>query len=123
AADDLYAWLSELPSWVGTLNTWLFLASTVGAAGVVILALLVTRNRRLTFILVAVGVVTAVAAVPLAAAIDVDAVREAAGGDGASLSPTAVVWLAVTTAILLSVAPYLVRPARRCVRATELLAV
>src|SRR5205085_95046 len=31
--------------------------------------------------------------------------------------------LAVTTAILLSVAPYLVRPARRCVRATELLAV
>ena len=47
--------------------------------------------------------------------IDVDAVRQAAGSNTGSLSAGSIVWLAVTTAVLLTAAPYLVRPARRIV--------
>ena len=49
--------------------------------------------------------------------IDLDALLRAAGVDTSSLSAESVVWLAVATAVLLTVAPYLVRPARRFVHA------
>lgn len=121
--DDLYGWLSELPSWLGTFGAWLFLACTIGAVAVVVLALLLTRNLRLVLVLVAVGVFTSLLAYALAGLVDVKAILRAAGADTSSLSADAVVWLAVTTAVLLSAAPYLVRPARRTVHAIQLLAV
>ncbi len=60
----------------------------------------------------AVGAATASVAVALAAAFDLEAVREAAGSEAGSLSAGTVVWLAVATAVLLTAAPYLVRPVR-----------
>ena len=122
-ADNAYKFLSELPGWLGTAGTWLFLACTVGAVVVVVAALLLTRNFRLALTLVAVGAATGLVAVALAAAFDLDAVREAAGSEAGSLSAGTVVWLAVATAVLLTAAPYLVRPVRHTVRAVQVLAV
>ena len=57
-ADNAYKFLSELPGWLGTAGTWLFLACTVGAVVVVVAALLLTRNFRLALTLMAVGAAT-----------------------------------------------------------------
>ena len=122
-ADDAYRWVSDLPSWIGTIGTWLFVSCTVGAVVVVLAALLFTRNFRLAFTLVVVGLLTALLSYALASLVDVGDVVEAAGDDVGSLSANSVAWLAVTTAVLLSAAPYLVRPARRTVQAIQLLAV
>ena len=120
--DGFYEWLSELPSWLDALGTGLFLSCTVGAVTVVVLALLLSRNLRLVLTLVVVGVLTALLAGPMSNLIDLDALLRAAGVDTSSLSAESVVWLAVATAVLLTVAPYLVRPARRFVHAVQLLA-
>jgi uncharacterized membrane protein YbhN (UPF0104 family)/tRNA A-37 threonylcarbamoyl transferase component Bud32 len=121
--DNTYQFLSELPGWLGTAGTWLFVGCTVGAVAVVVAALLLTRNFRLALTLVAVGVATGAAAVALAGVLDVEAFREAAGIEAGSLSAGSVVWLAVATAVLLTAAPYLVRPARHIVRSVQVLAV
>ena len=120
--DGFYEWLSELPRWFDAVGTGLFLSCTVGAVTVVVLALLLSRNLRLALTLVVVGVLTALLAGPLSGLIDLDALLRAAGVDTSSLSAESVVWLAVATAVLLTVAPYLVRPARRYVHAVQLLA-
>ena len=120
--DGFYEWLSDLPRWSDALGTGLFLSCTVGAVTVVVLALLLSRNLRLVLTLVVVGVVTALLAGPMSSLIDLDALLRAAGVDTSSLSAESVVWLAVATAVLLTVAPYLVRPARRFVHAVQLLA-
>jgi uncharacterized membrane protein YbhN (UPF0104 family) len=121
-ADSTYRWLSELPSWIGAIATALFVACTVGAVLVVVLALVLTGNLRFALTLVVVGVLTAVLAYVLAGLLDVDAIRRAAGPEAGSLSADSVAWLAVATAVLLTAAPYLVRPARRSVRVVQLLA-
>lgn len=120
--DRVYRWLAGLTGWVGTAGTWVFLSCRIGAVAVVIVALAWTRNLRLAVTLLAVGVVTAGAAFVLADRLDLDAVRRGAGPDTSSLSASAVGWLAVATAVLLTVAPYLVRPARRAVRSIQLVA-
>ena len=122
-ADASYRWLSDLPGWIDTFGTWLFVSCTVGAVVVVIGALLLTRNLRLAFTLVVVGPLTAVLSYALASLVDVDAVRAAAGDEAGSLSAESVVWLAAATAVLLTAAPYLVRPARRSVHLIHVLAV
>ena len=73
------------------------------------------RNLRLAVTLVVVGAIAGAIAFAVAEIVDLDAIREAAGVDDGSLSAESVVWLAVATAVLLTVAPYLVRPARRFV--------
>jgi uncharacterized membrane protein YbhN (UPF0104 family)/tRNA A-37 threonylcarbamoyl transferase component Bud32 len=118
--DGFYQWLVDLPAWLSTVGIWLFVSCTLGAVAVVLLALLATRNFRLALTLLAVGLLTVVVAEVLAAMVDVDAVREAAGDPG-SLSAGAVAWLAVSTAVLLTSAPYLVRPARRTVHTVQVL--
>jgi uncharacterized membrane protein YbhN (UPF0104 family)/tRNA A-37 threonylcarbamoyl transferase component Bud32 len=121
-ADDTYRWVTDLPTWIGTFGTSLFVACTVGAVVVVIGALLLTRNVRLALTLVIIGVLTVILSYALASVVDVDAVVEAADQEVGSLSAESVVWLAVSTAVLLSAAPYLVRPARRTVYLVQLLA-
>ena len=113
--DRLFRWLSDLPGWVDAIGTALFVASTIGAVVVVVGSLLLSRNVRLALSLVALGAATGVAAWAIAGAIDLDHVRRAAGGDDAQRLTESPVWLAVAVAVLLAVAPYLVRPARRFV--------
>ena len=121
--DSLYRRLSELPDWLGTLGTWMFAVCTVGAVAVVVIALLISRNLRLAGTLVAVGAVAGAIAFAVAETVDLEAVREAAGAEEGALSADAVVWLTVATAVLLTVAPYLVRPARRFVTWVQMFAV
>ena len=121
--DNLYSDLAGLPDWITDLGTWVFLACSVGAVLVIVGALMITRNFALALKLVVVGVVAAVVAEFVARGIDVDAIRKAAGPDAGSLSAGSVVWLAIATAVLLTVAPYLVRPARRFVTALQVLAI
>ena len=122
-ADDLYTDLTDLPDWIADVSTWLFLICSIGSVLVIVGALLISRNFALAIKLVAVGAVTALVAWVVADMIDVDAVRQAAGSNTGSLSAGSIVWLAIATAVLLTAAPYLVRPARRIVTAVLTLAV
>jgi uncharacterized membrane protein YbhN (UPF0104 family)/tRNA A-37 threonylcarbamoyl transferase component Bud32 len=113
--DRFFRWLTDLPGWVDAVGTALFVSCTLGAVVVVIGALLVTRNVRLALTLVALAAATGVLAWLIAGAIHIDDLRRAAGGDGSPRFTESPVWLAVAVAVLLAVAPYLVRPARRSV--------
>ncbi len=113
--DQIYRWLTGLPDWVGTLGAIVFVSCTVGAVAVVVGALLLTRNVRLALTLVVLGAVTGALAWVLSDAIHIDEVRAAAGADGGHLFADTAIWLAIAVAVLLAVAPYLVRPARRAV--------
>ncbi|WP_421118187.1 lysylphosphatidylglycerol synthase domain-containing protein [Aquihabitans daechungensis] len=115
-ADRLYRWLAGLPDLIGTAAAVMFVLSTVGAVVVVIGALLLTRNLRLAFTLTVLGGVTGVLAWVLAGAVHVDEVRAAAGAEGGHLFAETAIGLAIAVAVLLAVAPYLVRPVRRFVR-------
>lgn len=114
-SDRLFRWLNDLPGWVDAIGTTLFVASTIGAVVVVVGSLLLSRNVRLAVTLVVLAVVTGAAAWGIAGLIHLDHVRRAAGGDDAQRITESPVWLAVAVAVLLAVAPYLVRPARRSV--------
>jgi uncharacterized membrane protein YbhN (UPF0104 family)/tRNA A-37 threonylcarbamoyl transferase component Bud32 len=113
--DSLFRWLRDLPGWLDAIGTTVFVACTIGAVVVVIGALLLTRNFRLATTLVALAAATGVLAWVLADAIHLDHVRRAAGGTLGQRFTESPVWLAVAVAVLLAVAPYLVRPARRSV--------
>ncbi|WP_426570831.1 lysylphosphatidylglycerol synthase domain-containing protein [Aquihabitans sp. McL0605] len=113
--DSFYRWLTDLPAWIGSAGTLVFVAGTVGAVVVVVGALLLTRNIRLALSLVVLGAVTGVVSWLLAGVVHVDEVRAAAGEKSGHLFAASPVWLAVAIAVLLAVAPYLVRPARRSV--------
>ena len=113
--DRFFRWLTGLPGWVDAVGTTLFVASTLGAVVVVIGSLLLTRNVRLALSLTALAAATGLLAWVLARAIHIDHVRHAAGGDLRQRFTQSPVWLAIAVAVLLAVAPYLVRPARRSV--------
>jgi uncharacterized membrane protein YbhN (UPF0104 family)/tRNA A-37 threonylcarbamoyl transferase component Bud32 len=108
-------WLTGLPNWVDAVGTTLFVAATIGAIVVIVGSLLLSRNIRLALSLVVLGAATGLMAWVIAGVIDLDRVRRAAGGDDAQRLAESPVWLAVAVAVLLAVAPYLVRPARRFV--------
>lgn len=113
--DRVFRWLDDLPGWINAIGTTLFVSCTLGAVVVVIGALLVTKNVRLALTLVVLAAATGLLAWVLADAIHIDHVRRAAGGDLRQRITESPVWLAVAVAVLLAVAPYLVRPARRSV--------
>ena len=119
--DSFYAWLGDLPEWLAALGTALYLACTVGAVAVMVLALVLTRNLRLATALVVVGGVAAATAITFVEVTDLDAVRRASDVDP-SLPAGAIAWLTVATAVLLAAAPYLVRPVRQFVRSVQGLA-
>lgn len=121
--DAFFRWVARLPAWIGTAGALTFVTCTVGAVIVVIGALLLTRNVRLALTLVVLGAVTGVLARVLAGVVHIDEVRAAAGVKGGHLFAQTAVWLAVAVAVLLAVAPYLVRPARRGVWLLTALAV
>lgn len=112
--DRFFRWLNDLPGWVDAVGGAMFVAGTIGAVVVVIGALLVSRNVRLALTLAILGIATGVLAWVLAGAVHIDDIRRAAGGDDQRFTQSPV-WLAVAVAVLLAVAPYLVRPARRSV--------
>lgn len=114
-SDRFFRWLSDLPGWIDAIGTALFVASTIGAVVVVVGSLLFSRNIRLALTLVVLGTATGAAAWALADVIHLDHVRRAAGRDLGQRVTESPVWLAVSVAVLLAVAPYLVRPARRAV--------
>lgn len=111
--DRVFRWLNDLPGWIDAVGTALFVASTVGAVVVVVGSLLLSRNVRLALTLVVLAGATGVLAWVIAGAIHLDEVRRASGGDLHPPFSESPVWLAVAVAVLLAVAPYLVRPARR----------
>ncbi len=113
----LYRTFAELPGWLGSLGDFVFLVGTVGAVAVILGALVVTRNFRLASMLVAVAAIGAALAGLLSRWLDLDAVRQAIGADASQLAVGRLVWFSGATALLHMVAPYLVRPARRMVRA------
>jgi uncharacterized membrane protein YbhN (UPF0104 family)/tRNA A-37 threonylcarbamoyl transferase component Bud32 len=112
----LYDLLHDLPQWIGSICDVLYKAGTVGVVVVVLLALLVTRRFGVAGRVVGAGVVAAVVDVITREIVDSASVRANAGFvHGVPEFPALVV--AVATGALLVVLPFLVRPARRAVRA------
>ncbi len=113
---SVYRTFAGLPAWLGSFGDFVFLVGTVGAVAIVLGALLVSRNFRLAAILVAVAVVAGATAGLLTVWLNLDDVRQAIGAEANQLSVERIFWLSAASALLLTVAPYLVRPARRMVR-------
>ncbi len=119
----LHNLLSDLPEWLHTGCGWVCNAGTIGAATVVLVALLLTRRFGLFLRVALAGIVAWLLAIGLRSLVDADAVRTSAGLDpGHALPQFPVVRLAVATAMLFVAAPFLVRPARRFVLAVLVLA-
>jgi uncharacterized membrane protein YbhN (UPF0104 family) len=113
--DRFFRWVATLPTWIGSIGAAFFVTCTVGAVVVVIGALLLSRNLRLALTLAALAAVTGGIAWVLGGTVHLDEIREAAGADRGRLFADSAIWLAIAVAVLLAVAPYLVRPARRFV--------
>ncbi len=112
----LYNLLIDLPGWLHSGCEWLYTAGTIGTAGVVLVALLLTRRFGLSLRLVSAGITAWLLAAGLRGVVDASAVRTSAGLDrGHAIPQFPVVPLAVATAVLLVATPFLVRPARRLV--------
>jgi uncharacterized membrane protein YbhN (UPF0104 family)/tRNA A-37 threonylcarbamoyl transferase component Bud32 len=110
----MYDLLTDLPSWMRSGFEWVYRAGTSGALIVVVVALLLTRRWRVVLrIAAAVGIAWIVAEI-VHVWVDTQSVRSAAF-HAHDVPEYPVVRLAVTTAALLVVAPFLVRPARRTV--------
>jgi uncharacterized membrane protein YbhN (UPF0104 family) len=118
----VYDFFNGFPSWVQTNCEWVYRAGTVGLVVVVLLALLFSRQFRLTLMAIAAGATSGAIALALRAWADTDATRQAAFGSGGPIPEYPAVTLAIATGIIGLLAPFLVRPARRVAIAVLLVA-
>jgi uncharacterized membrane protein YbhN (UPF0104 family) len=110
--------LTDLPDWLRPVWLACYWLGTSGVVIALLLALLFARRFRIVGLLVAAAAAAAVVAGALRAWVDAGSVRGDAGMSAHGAVPEyPIVVLAVATAVLVVVAPYLLRPARRLVYA------
>jgi uncharacterized membrane protein YbhN (UPF0104 family)/tRNA A-37 threonylcarbamoyl transferase component Bud32 len=120
----IYDLLIELPDWTRPVALACYRLGAAGAAIAVLAALLVTRRWRVALAGVVSGGVCWLLALELQSWVDSASVRTEAGMNVHGAVPEyPVVLLAVATTVLLVVAPYLLRPARRLVRASVVISI
>jgi uncharacterized membrane protein YbhN (UPF0104 family) len=118
----VYDFFVGFPSWLQTSCEWVYRAGTVGLLIVVLLALLISRQFKLTAMALAAGAASAGIALALRALADADATRTAAFGSHGPIPEYPAVTLAAATGVIGLLAPFLVRPARRASIAVLLVA-
>jgi len=108
--------VAEVPEWLRSSGELAYRLGSVGTVVVILVALLATRRWRLFATVGVAGAIGYLLAIGLRSLLDLDQIRRANGMvlDG-SIPEYPVVALACSTTVMLVVAPYLLRPARRMV--------